>query len=138
MFSTPLISCSSGVATVRDTVSAEAPGYCVVICTVGGTISGYCEIGRMTSAPSPISVRKTLSTVAKIGLSMKLWVMARSRVQPVLSALSSSASPVGAGVEFDGAVLRRHLGSGNGAHQAVDDDAVARLEAGLDHPQSAA
>ena len=27
MFSTPLISCSSGVATVRATVSAEAPGY---------------------------------------------------------------------------------------------------------------
>jgi hypothetical protein len=78
MFSTPLISCSSGVATVRDTVSAEAPGYCVVICTVGGTISGYCEMGRMASAPSPISVRKTLSTVAKIGLSMKLWVTARS------------------------------------------------------------
>ena len=31
-------------------------------------------MGRMASAPSPISVRKTLSTVAKIGRSMKLWV----------------------------------------------------------------
>src|SRR6185437_14545666 len=116
MFSTPLICCSSGVATVRDTVSAEAPGYCVVICTVGGTISGYCEMGR-----------KTLSTVAKIGLSMKVWVTARSCVQPVLSALSFSALPVGAGIEMDGAFLRRDLVAGYGAHQAVDDDAVVCL-----------
>ena len=46
----------------------------VVICTVGGTISGYCATGRMTSAPSPIRVTKTLSTVAKIGRSMKMCV----------------------------------------------------------------
>src|SRR6185312_4500293 len=153
MFSTPLICCSSGVATVRDTVSAEAPGYCVVICTVGGTISGYCEMGRMASAPSPISVRKTLSTVAKIGLSMKVWVMLWSlmRLEVHLSPAgrggrsacpslltSYSALPVGAGVEFDGAVLRRDLAAGNRAHQAVDDDAVARFETGLDHAQAAA
>src|ERR1700749_2721311 len=126
MFSTPLISCSSGVATVRDTVSAEAPGYCVVICTVVGTSAGYCEIGRMASAPSPISVRKTLSTVAKIGLSMKLWVTARSCFslccQAFLSALLPSALATGAGVVMDGAVLGRDLGAGNRAHQAVDDN----------------
>ncbi len=34
MSSTPLISCSIGVATVSDTVCAEAPGYCVVTTTV--------------------------------------------------------------------------------------------------------
>jgi hypothetical protein len=42
-----------------------------VICTVGGTISGYCATGRITRAPRPTSVRKTLRTVARIGLSMK-------------------------------------------------------------------
>src|SRR5947199_10464326 len=71
MFSTPLICCSSGVATVRDTVSADAPGYTVVICTVGGTISGYCATGKTASAPSPSSVTKALSTVAKRGGSIK-------------------------------------------------------------------
>src|SRR5215469_16150562 len=117
MFSTPLICCSSGVATLRDTVSAEAPGYCVVICTVGGTISGYCEIGRMASAPSPISVRKTLRTVAKIGLSMKLWVTARSCCfSPVVTLCVESALAVGAGVEVNGAVLWRDLAAGHGAH----------------------
>ena len=40
-------------------------------CTVGGTISGYCATGRTNSAPSPISVMKTLTTVARIGRSMK-------------------------------------------------------------------
>src|SRR5262245_9004507 len=92
----------------------------------------------MPSAPSPISVRKTLSTVAKIGLSMKLWVTARSCVQPVLSTLSSSALPVGSGVVVDGTVLRRDLAAGNGAHQPVDNNALAGFQAGLDHPQSAA
>src|ERR1700744_125289 len=137
MFSTPLISCSSGVATVRDTVSAEAPGKCVVICTVGGTISGYCEIGRMASAPSPMSVRKTLSTVAKIGLSMKLWVTARSCFSFCCQAFLSALA-IGAGVVMDGAVLRRDLGAGNRAQQAVDDNPVGGLEAGLDHPQPTA
>src|SRR5947209_11910573 len=74
MFSTPLICCSSGVATVRDTVSADAPGYTVVICTVGGTISGYCATGRIASAPSPSSVTKALSTIAKRGRSIKKCV----------------------------------------------------------------
>src|SRR5258705_400696 len=74
MFSTPLICCSSGVATVRDTVSADAPGYTVVICTVGGTISGYCATGRIASAPSPRSVTKALYTVAKRGRSIKKCV----------------------------------------------------------------
>src|SRR6266849_1476653 len=73
MFSTPLICCSSGVATVRDTVSADAPGYTVVICTVGGTISGYCATGRIASAPSPSSVTKALKTVANLPYFPSLW-----------------------------------------------------------------
>ncbi len=47
MSSTPLISCSIGAATVSDTVWAEAPGYCVVTTTVGGTTCGYSEIGSV-------------------------------------------------------------------------------------------
>src|SRR5215472_633372 len=74
MFSTPLISCSSGVETVRATVSADAPGYDAVIFTVGGTISGYCATGRIASAPRPSNVTKMLSTVAKRGRSIKKCV----------------------------------------------------------------
>src|ERR1700742_639960 len=92
-------------------------------------------MGRIASAPSPISVTKTLSTVAKIGLSMKLWVMEGSCFDPDVSA---SALTVRGGVVMEGAVLRRDLGAGNGAHQAIDDDAVARLKARLDHAQAAA
>ncbi len=47
MFSTPLISCSMGAATVLLTTSAEAPGYCAFTTTVGGAISGYCASGRV-------------------------------------------------------------------------------------------
>jgi hypothetical protein len=46
MSSTPLISCSSGVATVLLMTSAEAPGYCAVTTTFGGAISGYCATGK--------------------------------------------------------------------------------------------
>jgi len=45
---------------VRDTVSADAPGYTVVICTWGGTISGYCATGRIASATSRAALRKRL------------------------------------------------------------------------------
>src|SRR4026208_2571530 len=41
-FSTPESCSSIGAATVRARVSALAPGYEVMICTVGGAISGYC------------------------------------------------------------------------------------------------
>jgi len=46
MFSTPLTCCSIGSATVSIKVRALAPGYRVATCTVGGTTSGYCAIGR--------------------------------------------------------------------------------------------
>src|SRR3954462_10499042 len=47
MFSTPLISCSMGLATVSATVSAFAPGYDARTTIVGGAISGYCATGRL-------------------------------------------------------------------------------------------
>ena len=45
MPSTPLTSCSIGVATVAATVSASAPGYAARTTMVGGAISGYCATG---------------------------------------------------------------------------------------------
>jgi hypothetical protein len=45
MFSTPLISCSSGVATVAATVLASAPGYWARTTILGGAISGYWATG---------------------------------------------------------------------------------------------
>ena len=47
------MACSSGVATVRATTSAEAPGYAVVIWTVGGTMVGYWATGRNAAAANP-------------------------------------------------------------------------------------
>src|SRR5258708_9347444 len=138
MFSTPLICCSSGVATVLETVSADAPGYVVVIWTVGGTISGYCATGRMASAPSPINVTKTLRTVAKIGGSLKLCERRTAELLFQDCFSLGLAVAVGGGVIADRAVLGRDLGARDGAHQTIDDDAVARLQAGFDDAQSAA
>ena len=45
MPSTPLISCSIGVATVSATVSADAPGKLLDTWIVGGAIWGYCVTG---------------------------------------------------------------------------------------------
>src|SRR5271165_3068638 len=71
MFSTPLTFCSSGRATVLTSVEALAPGYCVVTCTVGGTTFGYCEVGRLTSATSPMTTKNSARTLASTGRSMK-------------------------------------------------------------------
>jgi hypothetical protein len=67
MFSTPLMACSSGVATVRATTSAAAPGYEAVIWTVGGTMFGYCATGRNAAAASPNTMMKILITAANRG-----------------------------------------------------------------------
>src|SRR5271167_1786534 len=70
-FSTPLICCSSGVMTVSAIVLGEAPGYCPLTTTVGGTISGYSLIGSCGIASSPATVISIARTVANIGRSMK-------------------------------------------------------------------
>src|SRR5258706_626096 len=52
-------SCSSiGAATVLAMVSALAPGYVVLIVTVGGEISGYCEIRRVETGNIPAGLRE--------------------------------------------------------------------------------
>src|SRR5215469_5151278 len=73
MLSTPLISCSIGVATVCDNTSAEAPGNDVFTTTVGGAISGYSVIGSARYEMYPTSVTMIDITAAKIGRSTKKW-----------------------------------------------------------------
>src|SRR5215468_512925 len=71
IFSTPLTCCSMGAATVSATTWALAPGYAQATWIVGGVMSGYWAIGRLTSASSPIRVITIEMTQAKTGRSMK-------------------------------------------------------------------
>ncbi len=71
MFSTPFTCCSIGSATVSMIVRALAPGYRVVTCTVGGTMSGYCATGSENNATPPITSIMRAMTLARTGLSMK-------------------------------------------------------------------
>src|SRR6187399_1147528 len=66
-FSTPLIFCSSGVATEASTSVALAPMNVVVTWTIGGTISGYCAIGSPLIATTPRRTMMIDSTIATIG-----------------------------------------------------------------------
>src|SRR5689334_14028933 len=125
MSSTPLICCSSGVATVRATVSADAPGYTVVISTVGGTISGYWATGNTSRAPSPRSVTNVLRTIAKRGRSMKKCARRIFSLLPVRPARTR-----------DRAVLSRDLGASSGVEQSANDHAVVRRESRPDHSQT--
>ena len=67
MFSTPLICCSSGVATDASTSVALAPMNVVVTWIIGGTISGYCAIGRPCIATTPSRTMMIDITIATIG-----------------------------------------------------------------------
>src|ERR1700733_7073405 len=71
MFSTPLICCSIGAATVSATTWALAPAYWQVTWIVGGVISGYWVNGKLTSDISPIRTMTIEMTQAKTGRSMK-------------------------------------------------------------------
>src|ERR1700735_4546470 len=63
--------CSSGMITVSAMVFGEAPGYCPLTTTVGGTISGYSLMGSDGIDKRPATVMRTTRTEAKIGRSMK-------------------------------------------------------------------
>src|SRR6185503_7113677 len=94
MFSTPFTSCSIGAATVSATTFALAPGYVAVICTVGGTTSGYCAIGSPFSATRPMMTMTIDSTVANTGRSTKK----RANIdRPQDSALGAAAGAAGGG-----------------------------------------
>ena len=68
---TPLISCSSGAATVSAMSSALAPGYVARTTTSGGTTSGYWAIGSPRMDIRPASVMTIDRTVANTGRSIK-------------------------------------------------------------------
>src|SRR5262252_3348138 len=112
-------SCSSiGAATVRESVSALAPGSVAVIVTVGGAISGYCAIGRTCEATRPASVKMIEMTDAKIGRSMKNFEnTARER----LVRLRRRSGAVG---------LRADRHAGPQLEEVVEHDALAGLQAG--------
>src|SRR5512141_3379405 len=67
MFSTPLMLCSSGTATVSSTVCESAPGYvaCTWIC--GGVTFGYSSIASPRSAIRPNRTIRIERTIARIG-----------------------------------------------------------------------
>src|SRR4051812_46321656 len=71
MSSTPLISCSNGAATVSAIVFGLAPGNWARTTTVGGTTSGYSEIGSKNADSAPKTKITTDRTPAKIGRSTK-------------------------------------------------------------------
>src|SRR5882762_2615278 len=71
MFSTPLTSCSMGVATFSATSRALAPGKFAVMEIVGGATSGYWATGSLTAATTPTMTMTIDRTAAKMGRSMK-------------------------------------------------------------------
>src|SRR5471032_2675953 len=71
MLSTPLICCSSGVATVSAITLGLAPGYWARTTTDGGTTSGYSATGSFRMEISPATKMMMDRTPAKMGLSMK-------------------------------------------------------------------
>src|ERR1043166_787240 len=128
MFSTPLICCSIGLTTVAATTSALAPGYWPVTLMMGGAISGYCATGRRKNETPPMMTKTIETTAAKIGRSMKKCEMRSGAVSVALGAGSGRG-------RRSALLLRRHLGAGPHAHEALDDDAIVLVQIFLDHAQ---
>src|SRR6185436_16877387 len=78
MSSTPLICCSSGVATDCSIVCASAPVYVVLTIICGGTMSGNWATGNPAIATNPTITVTMAITIATTGLLMKsLEIMVR-------------------------------------------------------------
>src|SRR5689334_14755238 len=78
MRSTPLTSCSMGVATDCSTASAEAPGYVAVTRIFGGARNGYCSIESPRITTTPIKRVRIEITMATIGRRIKKLDMSES------------------------------------------------------------
>src|SRR5258708_25412152 len=129
MSSTPLTCCSIGSATVSITVLADAPGYRVVTCTVGGTTSGYCATARLNNDTPPIRIIRIAMTLESTGRSIKNFeIMPDPNSQFLIRCRA-------AGLDF--LQLRIDLLAGDGAQQPGDDDTVIGLQAAFDHAQIA-
>src|SRR6187401_3065721 len=98
MFSTPFTCCSIGAPIVSATVCAFAPGYDAVTLTVGGTMSGYCEMGSDVSAIAPTIVMTMDSTDAKIGRSINTWLIFTARYFFSVSGATVATSAAGIGL----------------------------------------
>src|SRR2546421_11075839 len=97
-------------------------------------MSGYCAIGRLRIAARPASTMKPDTTVAKIGLSMKK----RENMAFLLRFCFGFRLRL-RGLRLLGLRLRSrfgdaHRGARSEAHQALDDHAVAGLNALVDDP----
>src|SRR6516225_4753810 len=140
--STPLIACSSGAATVSAITWLFAPGYVARTTTVGGTTSGYSEIGSRRSDSAPAIKMIADSTAAKIGRRTKTCEnsMARPLAHRVRERFCRLCGAGGAEslerarrVAVHRDLRRAHRHTRPHALQAVDDHDVARLEPALDH-----
>src|SRR4051794_17538266 len=112
--------------------------------TPGGVIRGYCATGRVTSAAAPTSVMHTLSTVAKIGRSMKKRdsMADGSSLLAPLGGRSGFPSPGGGGRRRGrtqgrhGHGLRLDLHVRANLRQPADEHHVVRLQALGNHAQA--
>src|SRR4051812_1766308 len=131
MFSTPLICSSIGATTVEATTSALAPGYWPEMLMTGGAISGYCATGNREKATAPRITMTIETTEAKIGRSMKKCDI-RMPPGPTNSRILGLRASRDRGSAL---LLRRDLHIWPDPHQAIDHDAVVRLDAILDDAQ---
>src|SRR5262249_28204414 len=67
MLSTPLICCSTGVATDCSSVNASAPTYVAHSWICGGAMLGNCAIGSCTNAAAPTITMRMAMTMATTG-----------------------------------------------------------------------
>ncbi len=68
MFSVPLICSSSGEATVSAITLGLAPGNCAFTTTVGGTTSGYSEIGNWSGVALGVDFTSPTANASETGL----------------------------------------------------------------------
>src|SRR6516225_5982480 len=101
-----------GWATVASTTPEFAPGYVVVTCTWGGTMSGYCASGMTSSDTSPAIVVIKAMTMANRGRSTKI------------------ADSIGSASAECGSYRRRpYCHAGPQRFQALDDDKLVARQA---------
>src|SRR6185436_18135622 len=75
MSSTPLICCSSGVATDCSIVTASAPVYVVLTMICGGTMSGNWATGSpdiATNPPITVTIAITIATTGRLINSLEI------------------------------------------------------------------
>src|SRR6266498_208614 len=126
MSSTPLTSCSMGVATVSASTLGFAPGYTARTTTVGGAISGYCAMGNWNTAINPTSTMTIERTAAKIGRRMKKWEKFMAIPPSVGHGSLRRTFPQ----------FRLHHDSRTHAQQSFNDDLFTWLQPLLNHAQA--